>query len=825
LAQIVESSHTPALPRDLFELVLRHLNEGVLVLDAAGRRVYANDEAARLTGYASPAALLAAPPEEAADRFEIRDRAGNPVGREAFVGRRALAGEDEVEPVLLRFSRADGPEHVSELRASVVRDEHGAVAYAITFFRDVTERVVEADQAHALYRDAQQTTALLDALYGSAPVGLGFWDRDLRFVRVNQALADINERPPEDHIGRTLREVVPQIADVLEPLALGVIESGLPVIGREMASGTPRDPDALRFWRASYYPVLGTDGRAIGVGAVVEETTARRLAEQRTELQHGVSRVLAETDVADDAIRGVLRTICETLVWDVACYWASDPDAPRLTWAQPDVHAEGFLALTERAVLTPTMLPGRVASSSEVEWVADIDAKTLPARVTVAIAENLTSAVAFPVLVEGQSAGVVELFSQRRRPVDPNLVLSLESLGAQLGQFLRRKRAEEERSQLLQRERAARAEAEAAAATLRKLERVAEAALEHVSLQDLLDALLARIVEVLDADTAAILLVGEDGKLHLRATTGMHDELEQAVAVPLGAGMAGRVAASRKPLLVPDLSKIELVSPVLRERGINSIVAIPLIAEDRVIGVVHAGSEAYAQFVEEDARLLELIADRIALAINQASLYEAERAAQERLQFLGEASALLASSLEVDETLQRVARLAVPQFADWCSVDLVRQDGMLQRVAVAHVDPAKVELAHRLVAAFPSSIHDAHGIGAIVRSGAPTVANDIGPDALRAAFGDQPGYLHALLRLELSATMIIPLVVRGRILGALTFVWAESGKRYGEADLSFAQELAARAAVAVDNAQLYRDAQHRRDRLAFLAEASALLGS
>src|SRR3954451_4518639 len=124
-------------------------------------------------------------------------------------------------------------------------------------------------------------------------------------------------------------------------------------------------------------------------------------------------------------------------------------------------------------------------------------------------------------------------------------------------------RAEEERSQLLVRERAARAEAEAAAMTLRKLERVAEAALAHVSLQDLLDALLARIVEVLEADTAAILLLGDDEKLHLRATVGLEADVDEAIPVPLGEGMAGHVAAARTPLLVPDLSQIELVSPVL----------------------------------------------------------------------------------------------------------------------------------------------------------------------------------------------------------------------------------------------------------------------
>ncbi len=116
---------------------------------------------------------------------------------------------------------------------------------------------------------------------------------------------------------------------------------------------------------------------------------------------------------------------------------------------------------------------------------------------------------------------MLELFSTARRPRDLELERTLGAIGAQFGQFVRRKRAEEERAQLLQRERQARANAEAAAATLRKLGRVSEAALEHLSLSDLLNALLERIVEVLQADTAAILLVGADERLHVRATVGL----------------------------------------------------------------------------------------------------------------------------------------------------------------------------------------------------------------------------------------------------------------------------------------------------------------
>jgi PAS domain S-box-containing protein len=803
-----ESSAAPlSVSRELLELVLANLADGVLLVDATGTRVYANPEAARLTGYPSPEALLRAPRDEAFQRFEVTDRQGRPVAPEELPGRRALLGDPPEEPMLLRFRTAAGSEHAAEVRAAAVYDETGATAYSISFFRDVTRRVAASDEVEALYDQARQMTALLDALYRSAPIGLGFWDRELRYVRVNEALASINERPPEDHVGRTFAEVVPLLADLLEPLARGVLETGEPVIARQITAGTPERPEVPRYWLASYYPVNLRSGERIGVGAVVEEITDRRRAEQRTELQHAAIRILAEAVSLEDALPRILEAVCTTFVFEVGCYWSTDPEAPRLIWSQPDAHVDGFLALTERASLSAGMLPGRVAATGTAEWLVDLEPESF-VWAPVAVAEGLRSAVAFPILVEGVAVGVVEVFSRPRREVDEELFASLEALGGQIGQFLRRKRAEEERNLMLQREQQARATAEAAAATLRKLERVTEVALAHLSLQDLLDSLLERIVEVLEADTAAILLIGDDGDLHVRATVGIGQELERATPIPVGRGMAGHVAATRAPLLVPDLSKIELVSPVLRERGVNSIVAIPLVVEDHVIGVVHAGSEAYAQFVEDDARLLELIADRIALGINQAGLYEAERAAQERLAFLSEASALLASSLDVEETLRRVARLAVPHFADWCAVDLVEQDGTLLRVAVAHVDPGRVDLAERLAEVFPPLLDDRHGVGEVVRSRKSRVANDI-----------------ELLRLGVGATMIVPLVVRERSVGALTFLTAESGRRYGDADLAFAQELASRAAVAVDNARLFAAAQRRRDQLAFLAEASELLGA
>src|SRR4029077_17667401 len=132
----------------------------------------------------------------------------------------------------------------------------------------------------------------------------------------------------------------------------------------------------------------------------------------------------------------------------------------------------------------------------------------------------------------------------------------------------------------------------------------------------------------------------------------------------------------------------------------------------------------------EDARLLELIADRIAIAINQAALYEAEQAAEERLHFLGEASTLLASSLDVDATLARVAQLAVPRLADWCAVDLLDVRGEIRRVAEEHVDVETTATSSRLSAAFPASVDEPWGVGAVTRTGEPIVSEEIDESTL-----------------------------------------------------------------------------------------------
>ncbi len=173
---------------------------------------------------------------------------------------------------------------------------------------------------------------------------------------------------------------------------------------------------------------------------------------------------------------------------------------------------------------------------------------------------------------------------------------------------------------------AADARAEQDVETTRQLEQmqsVTDAALGYLSLEEMLSELLERVRGGLRADTAAILLLDEDrGVLVARAARGLEEEVRQGVQVPLARGFAGRVASSRRPIVIEDLSKADVVNPILRQKGIRSMLGVPVHVEGRVIGVMHVGALTQRVFDEEDIGLLQLAADRAALAIDNARLTE-----------------------------------------------------------------------------------------------------------------------------------------------------------------------------------------------------------
>jgi PAS domain S-box-containing protein len=188
------------------------------------------------------------------------------------------------------------------------------------------------------------------------------------------------------------------------------------------------------------------------------------------------------------------------------------------------------------------------------------------------------------------------------------------------------------------------------------------------------------------------------------------------------------------------------------------------------------------------------------------------RRAEEARDFLAEASRVLASSLDTGTTLRTVARLAVPTLADWCAVDVLTEDGELERLAVEHVDPAKVRLALEVEERWPSDRLAPQGVHQVLRTGKAEMMAHIPEELLTMAARD-PEHLRLIGELGLRSYVCVPLTARGRVLGALTLVHAESGRAYTPADLALAEELARRAAVAMDNARLYTETEEARIQL------------
>ncbi|HUQ23242.1 MAG TPA: PAS domain-containing protein [Gaiellaceae bacterium] len=158
----------------------------------------------------------------------------------------------------------------------------GATDLEVT--HEIARRAALAIDNALLFRAAQESYAQLDTMLRSAPVGIGFWDRDLRFVRVNDALAALNRMSPEEHIGKTLGEVIPTLAPALEPLYRRVLDSGEPVVHTESTDDKALHIGEQRHWLSSYYPVRTADGETIGVGGLIIEITDRKRADDRLRL-------------------------------------------------------------------------------------------------------------------------------------------------------------------------------------------------------------------------------------------------------------------------------------------------------------------------------------------------------------------------------------------------------------------------------------------------------------------------------------------------------------------------------------------------------------
>src|SRR5437867_4807189 len=225
--------------------------------------------------------------------------------------------------------------------------------------------------------------------------------------------------------------------------------------------------------------------------------------------------------------------------------------------------------------------------------------------------------------------------------------------------------------------------------------------------------------------------------------------------------------------------------------------------DDEMLQMFDALGRQVGDFIKrtraEEQRDQLLIIERIARS-------EAEANA-DRLVFLGEASTVLASSLDYEINLMTVAKLAADRLADWGAVDVVDENQQFYRVALVHRDPARMEWAREFQKRVPARGSAPHGVAHVIRTGKARIYTDI-PDSMLVALAQDAEHFKILQELGLASAMVVPLIARGRTLGAITLASENPARRYTTVDLNFAEELARRAALGIDNARLYSEAQN-----------------
>ena len=321
-----------------------------------------------------------------------------------------------------------------------------------------------------------------------------------------------------------------------------------------------------------------------------------------------------------------------------------------------------------------------------------------------------------------------------------------------------------------------------------------------------------------DAGSLALLRPVDGAELEVVRTHGYSAELTADYRrFPLTAGRPlSDAVLTRAPRLIASLDEWRTHYPTFDARvlamGYEAYAAIPVVSGGRVLGAVSASFRNPVDFDDGTRTFLASLGEQCGLALERARAYDAEQRARRASAFLAETSRLLTASLDYAETLRTLAEAAVPALGDWCAVDVVRDPAhpvwppALDRVAVVHRDPAMVALGMELTARYPTDWSAETGTPAVLRDGRPLFIPAVS-DAMVAAGARDEGHLALLRALRFSAIIVVPLRARGLTLGMLTLCMSDSGRRYDEADLALAEDLAQRAATAVDNARLYRDAQ------------------
>lgn len=676
-------------------------------------------------------------------------------GQYEHVVARYLAGAASQDEMI--YERPGGERFPVVVTNAPLRDSDGHIVAYIGTVKDVSEWI-----------RADEQVRFQAALMDQVEAGVIATDALGRILFWNRGAETLYGWRQDEVVGKMAQDLLlapgseATVAELVESLSIGQPWEGELTV--------PRRDGALIPVLISSSAVRDRENRPIGIVGVVVDISERKQAEARLDAQYRVARTLSEATTLREGLQGTLAAIAVSLGWQYGAFWIID-EREGVGRCSETWHADGLSGATFDEICYGWQferglgLPGIAWQSQRPEWVHDSRVTDGLPRKALFAPIGIRAGVAMPVRSGGQIVGIIEFFATDVRTPDTELLVTAESIGSQVGQFIERMRAE---NALRESEDRFRTMANSAPVLLW----VAGADGDSTWFNNGWLEFTGRAMEQ---------------ELGTGWLDGVHpDDVERCVDVH------GAALAARRPYeLEYRLRRHDGEYCWLVERGIPR-------------------RDPDGTFVGFIGSCLD-IADR--------------KRHQEEQEFLSEATRVLASSLDYRQTLASVAQLAVPTIADWCVVHAVGDDGVIGQIAVAHADPAKVAWAREIQERYPSNPDAPAGVPNVIRTGEPEIYPYIPEEMLVAAAHDDE-HMALIRQVGFTSAMILPIVARERVLGVITLVSAEQGRHYGDDDLALAQHLARRAAVAIDNALLYQEAQEAsRARDQFLAVAAHELRS
>ena len=494
--------------------------------------------------------------------------------------------------------------------------------------------------------------------------------------------------------------------------------------------------------------------------------------------QNALAVTLVEARSLADATPRALESIGRTLGWQLGALWTVQEPGPALrlvdVWRAPGVKAAGFIGLSRRTTFGPGEgLPGRAWERGEPAWIENVTRDPDYLRGDVAREAGLFGALAFPVLGEDRVLGVVEFYTRQIRAPHPELLRLLRGFGSQLGQYIELRRAEE---------------------AVRESEAVKTSIFETA-----LDA-------VISIDAQGVIV--EFNPSAERMFGHRRDEVLGKEMAPLiipqtlrdaHTSSLQRVVGGAEPRLLGQ--RLELTA--LRSDGSEFPIELSITAVES--GGGH--SARFTGFVRDITSRKEIERERATLLVRERDSRRAAEAAQLQTEFIAEVGTVLDTALDYRQALEELARIAVPRLGDWCVIDVLEEDGSIARYAVAHANPERQELVEALRDRYPADAEAQQGLPLAIRTGESQLIPEITDEMLTpGGIAQDERHAEALRELGFRSALVVPLRARGRILGAIGLALGpESDRRYGPEDLTYAEDLARRAALALDNSRLFTE--------------------